>query len=332
MDRREFIQKLIILGLSSSSLALWLTGCRPIGEMLNGAGSGGPGAGGAGVTGNTGSAPGSQANAAGYPDVDLVIAAGTDPDSLMAKGLQAFGGIRRFVKSGGLVVIKPNFSVPTKPEDACTTNPFLVAALVKQCLDGGAKEVRVIDHPFTSGAMCLENSGIRKYCEAAGARVYVLNTLNSSYYTQVDMQGQLLKTAYFSKDVLDADLFINFPILKNHATTSLTMGMKNMMGLVWDRGFFHSTDIYRTIAELTAFKKPHLIIMDALKGITANGPEGPGPISAWNQVIFGFDPVAVDAYGAHLFGLDPLSIGYLKIAGEMKLGQLQWDKLKVARV
>ena len=199
-----------------------------------------------------------------------MIAGGTDPDTLMEKGLQALGGIRRFVKPGYVVVIKPNFSVPTMPDDACTTNPFLVSALVKQCLDAGAKEVRVIDHPFTNGAMCLENSGMRRYGEAAGASVYVLNTLNSRYYSQVDMHGQLLKTAYFSKDVLDADLFINFPILKHHVLTRLTMGMKNMMGLVWDRGFFHSTDIYRTIAELTAFKKPHLIIMDALRGITSN--------------------------------------------------------------
>lgn len=261
-----------------------------------------------------------------------MIAVGTDPDTLMTKGLQALGGIRRFVRPGSLVVIKPNFSVTAQQEEACTTNPLLVSALVKQCLGAGAREVRVIDHPFMNWMMCLENSGMRRYGEAAGAKVYTLNTLNGRYYSQVNINAQLLKTAYYSRDVLEADLFVNFPILKHHATTKLTMGMKNMMGLVWDRGFFHSTDLYRTIAELTAFKKPHLIIMDALRGITANGPGGPGPIRAYNQVIFGFDPVAVDAYGAHLFGLDPLSIGYLKVADEMKLGRVQWEKLKVLMV
>ncbi len=327
MDRREFIKRMIMLGLSSSGLALLMTGCRPVREIFTGAGSNK-----AGAPGNTGATQGSRTDETRYPDADLVIAGGADPGALMEKGLQGLGGIRRFVKPGYIVVIKPNFSVPTMPDDACTTNPLLVSALVKQCLDAGAKEVRVIDHPFTNGAMCLENSGIRKYGEAAGARVYVLNTLNGRYYSQVDMHGQLLKTAYFSKDVLDADLFINLPILKHHVLTRLTMGMKNMMGLVWDRGFFHRTDIHQCIAELTAFKKPHLIIMDALRGITSNGPGGPGPIRACNQVIFGFDPVAVDAYGAHLFGVDPLSLDYLKIAGEMKLGQPQWEKLKMVKV
>ncbi len=294
MNRRDFIARMIALGLSSTSLAWLLAGCGSVGGTDRQSGAGkleagdapagarpdGSPSGGWARRGTVAGAPKAQTGGAktvepNYPDVDLAIASGTDPDTLMAKGLQAMGGIQRFVRPGCLVVIKPNFSVPTTPDEACTTNPLLVSSLVRLCLQAGAKEVRVIDHTFNNGTMCLDNTGMRQYCEAAGAKVYVLNTLSSSYYSSVSMNGELLTTAYYSKDVLDADLFVNFPILKHHATTMLTMGMKNMMGLVWDRGFFHSTDLYHTIAELTAFKKPDLIIMDALRGITANGPGGP---------------------------------------------------------
>jgi uncharacterized protein (DUF362 family) len=347
MNRRDFIKQMAALGLASSSLAWLLTGCRPggvpdqpgtdqPGPGQTGTGqtdAGQTGAGGADGPGRTDTSQNAQEGESEYPGADhLVISGGTDPDTVMEKGLQALGGIGRFVKKGHLVVIKPNFSVTARAEQACTTNPVLVAALVKKCLGAGAREVRVIDHTFTNGAMCLENSGIRKHGEAAGARVYVTNTLNDRYYTEVKMNGQVLRLAHYSKDVLDADLFINFPILKHHATTKLTMGLKNMMGLVWDRGFFHSTDLHRCIAELTAFKKPHLIIMDALRGITNNGPGGPGTIRAYDQVVFGFDPVAVDAYGAQLFGLEPQNIHHLRIAGEMQLGQMQWDRLEVLKV
>lgn len=321
MNRREFIKKMFILGLASSGLGSLVAGCKYALRTFPGAEQAH-----IGVHGTAGKESGSMERPG------LVIADGNDPNVLMEKGLKALGGIQGLVKQGSLVVIKPNFSVPQRPEAGCTTNPVLVSALVRQCLDAGAKEVRVIDHPFTNGAICLEKTEMRQYAEAAGAKVYVLNELSGKYYTQVKIGGKQLQAAYFSKDVLDADLFINFPILKHHVLTKLTMSMKNMMGLVWDRGIFHSTDIHQAIADLNTFKRPHLTIMDAIKGITDNGPTGPGTVRAYNQLVFGFDPVAVDAYGAHLFGLQPNSLGYLQIASDMKLGELQWERLKVVRV
>ena len=267
---------------------------------------------------------------AGYPD--LAIVSGFDSNELLDKGFSAMGGIGNFVKSGQTVVIKPNFSVPRTPEHAATTSAVLVGALVRRCFAAGAAEVKVIDHTFTSGQMCLEASGIRREVEAAGGAAYVINTLNTKFYQQVDLGGSILRANHYSRDVLEADVFISFPILKHHSGTQLTMGLKNMMGLVWDRGIFHSTDLHRTIAENAAFKKPHLIILDATRGITANGPMGPGPIREYNQVVFSRDPVAVDAYGAKLFGIDPAEIPYIRIAAELGVGRADWEKLNVVRV
>ncbi|HWT76391.1 MAG TPA: DUF362 domain-containing protein [Mobilitalea sp.] len=259
----------------------------------------------------------------------LVVAQGTEPASLIEKGLAALGGIGQFVKNGDVVVIKPNFSVPRRPEEAATTNPQLVAAVVKQCLSAGAKEVRVIDFPF-SGPTCLNNSGIKDAVEEAGGTAYNIN--EESYFQNVEMGGQILNSILFSTDVLNADVFINMPILKNHMMARVTMSMKNMMGLVWDRGYFHSSDLNQAIAELSAYRKADLIIMDAIKGIIDRGPTGPGTIKEWDQVIFGFDPVAVDAYGANLYGIDPNEIAYITAAAKLGVGEMDLSKITVQNV
>jgi uncharacterized protein (DUF362 family) len=262
----------------------------------------------------------------------MVVVNGSDPEELIERGLQAMGGIGRFVKQGQTVAIKPNFSVPRTPDQAATTNPLLVAALVKRCLGAGAKSVKVIDNPFTNPQICLENSGIRRAVEAVGGKVLATTKLSAESYTVVNAGGSILQSIQYSKDVLEADAFISFPILKHHNGAGLTMALKNMMGLVWDRGQFHRTDLHRTIAELSAFKKPHLVIMDAIKGITNHGPMGPGTIREYNQLIFSTDPVAIDAYGAELFGMKAADISHIAIAAELGVGTIDWKKLNPVRV
>ena len=311
MNRREFIKITACASLGS----LLLSGCRTQGSQ-------------------TQTTPRKTAAAEGAAPAitDLIVAEGNDPTATLSKGIDALGGIGKFVKQGDRVVLKPNFSVPRLPEEACTTNPVLVASLVKMCLQAGAREVKVIDHPFTNPIICLEKTGIKNAVTGAGGKIYTLNNGIDKYFSEVQTNGPALSAIYFSKDVLEADVFINMPILKHHYITEVTMGLKNMMGLVWDRGIFHTCDINQCIAELSAVKKPSLTILDALRGITASGPYGPGPIKEYNQLVFGTDPVAVDAYGAFLFGKKPIKIHYLRMAAEMGVGLIDWEKLNVKRV
>lgn len=262
----------------------------------------------------------------------LVIAEGVDPDTLMEKGLAAMGGIGQFVKPGNIVAIKPNFSSTRGPEAGVTTNPSLVGALVRRCLQAGAREVRVIDHTFSSGEACLELSGIRAAVTGAGGRAYTINSHTGQFYSTVNVNGEILKQADYSRDVLEADVFINIPILKQCDATHISAGLKNLMGVVWDRNIFHQTDLDQTIAEFAAFKKPTLTILDAIKGITANGPSGPGPIKEWKQVVFGTDMLAVDAYGTSLLGFKPADVKHLAIAAKLGVGNPDWKSLEVVRV
>ncbi len=316
MDRRQFIK-----GTGCGLLSLGLAGCG-----LNFSGK-------SDQPEKSADRPSQQTTASttsAYDRTKLIVSQGHDPQSLIEKGFTALGGIGLLVKKGATVVLKPNFSVPRKPEEAATTNPQLVAAVVKQCLAAGAKSVKVIDYPFQSPPVCLTNSGIKAAVEEAGGKAYAIN--EQKFYTQVDVGGEILKEALFSQDVLNADVFINFPILKHHSMTKVTLGMKNMMGLVWDRGYFHRTNLTQCIAELAAFRKPQLTIVDATRGIIDNGPTGPGAIREWNQVIFGVDPVAVDAYAAVLFGHKPTDIGYITAAAQLGVGEMNLEKIMVVKV
>jgi uncharacterized protein (DUF362 family) len=315
MDRREFIKAATLAGVSLSTL-----GCMS-------------------STKETAVAPAASSPVVGpatappAPLFDLTVAQGTEPVSLLERGFKAMGGIDRYVKKGATVVIKPNFSVPRTPEEAATTNTIMVATLVKMCLGAGAREVKVVDQPLNSSTpvLCLERTGIKKAVEEAGGKIFTYNGVREAF-RPVSFAGKTLTNFEYVKDVLDADLFINFPILKHHRGAKLTLGMKNLMGLIWDRRYFHSSDLHQGIAELAAFRKPHLTIMDAIRGITDNGPVGPGPIREYGQVIFGTDQVAIDAYSAALFGMKPQDVGYIRIASEMGLGQIQWEKLKIQKV
>ena len=343
MNRRDFLKGAFL------SCLVWLemTGCLPRGTVTGPDKKGEPAGSTAPPAGRPPEAakapeppkpaepskPAEQSKPAAGPGAsELIIVQGKDPVALIEKGLEAMGGVQRFVKKGSLVVIKPNFSVPRAPAQAATTNTQLVCALVRKCLAAGAREVRVIDHPFTNGEMCLESTGMRKDVTAAGGKCYVLNTRSDKFYTAVTLAGPTLKAVEYSRDVLEADFFVNFPILKHHNTTRLTMSLKNMMGLVWDRGALHSSNLHRAIPEITAFKRAHLTILDATRGITDRGPMGPGAIKECNQVIFGMGPVAIDAYGAELFGVRPGDVEHLRIASDMGLGQIDWRKLQVTRV
>ncbi len=320
MDRREFVQKSLLAGIGVIGLSA--------------AGCGGDSASAPQVY-NTSSSSSSSSNdtSAPHPEqASMVIAKGKQPLEMLRQGLNKMGGIERFVKKEQLVAIKPNFSVPRKPGSGCITSPELVAELVTQCLTAGAREVRVIDYPFTNVSMCLSESGIQPAVENAGGKLFVLNQKNDRNYYQVTLPGPVLKSVFYSRDVLDADVFINFPILKHHGSTEITLGLKNLMGLVWDRGVFHSSDLEMGIAELGAFKKPHLNIMDAVKGIIDSGPSGPGTIREYNQIVLGTDIVGVDAYSAELFGLRPDRVGYIVNAASLGAGSIDWKSLNPVEI
>jgi len=265
--------------------------------------------------------------------IDLVAIKGGEPDVMFDKGIEALGGMKAFVKKGNSVVVKPNIGWDVLPERAGNTNPKLISRIIKHCYEAGAKEVYVVDHTCDEWKRCYTNSGIEKAAKDAGAKVVPGGS--ESYYHEVTIpQGKSLKTSKEHEVILNADVFINVPILKNHSGTSLTLGMKNLMGNVWDRGYWHRNDLHQCIADFATFRKPHLNVIDAYYVMKANGPRGVSidDVVTMKAQLISTDIVAADAAAAKLFGTKPEEIQHIQIAADMKVGRMDLDKLNIKRI
>lgn len=254
---------------------------------------------------------------------DLVVARGESPEELVNQGLKAFGGIERFLKPGADVIIKPNISVPYYTyEYGATTNPWVVGALVKLCLSAGAKKVRVMDGPYGGSAEdCYLSSGIQEQVELNGGVMEVMLPLK---YLEYDVPGgKTLKSVIAYPDFFETDLFINVPIAKQHGLSSLSMGLKNLMGTIQKRERMHA-EIQTKLVDLGFVVKPHLTIIDATRTIMVNGPAGGNldDVKIQNTMIFGQDIIAADSYATRLFRKKPEHLPYLVEAAERGLGRI----------
>lgn len=279
---------------------------------------------------------GSLAHAA--EESDLVIAKTGSPTQLLHAAMTPLGGMGRFVKKGQRVVIKANIAWARTPDQGCTNNPELMTALIKMCYDAGAKRVAVWDHTCDNYQFTFSRSGLKEAGQKAGADV--LSGHGRNVYKQVEIpKAKKLKTAEILRDVVESDLFINFPIPKQHFATELTLGMKNLIGIVWDMEQLHKIDLHQCIADVNTLRKPDLVVMDAIRILTTNGPKGPGKTIDPGEVIASTDIVAVDAYGAGFFKnpktgkpYKPEEIRFVKHAYDHGLGEIDLSKVRLKRV
>lgn len=274
----------------------------------------------------------------GVARYDLVAVMGGEPEEMFRQAIAQMGGMKKFVKPGYKVVVKPNIGWDKTPELAGNTNPKLVAEIIKQCFAAGAKEVSVFDHTCDDWQKCYKNSGIEAVAKAAGAKV--LPADQESYYGEITLpRAKNLKKAKVHQAILDCDVWINVPILKNHGGAQLTISMKNHMGIVWDRGFFHQHDLQQCIADICTMSKPAVLnVVDAYRIMKTNGPRGrsASDVVLAKGLFMSQDIVAVDTAAAKFFNQVremPLDkVGHLAKAQALKVGTMDIDKLKVKRI
>lgn len=264
---------------------------------------------------------------------DLVAIKGGEPGAMFDKGIGALGGMGAFVKKGHKVVVKPNIGWDTPVERAANTNPQLVARIIQQCLNVGAKEVYVFDHTCNEWQKCYRSSGIETAAKNAGAKIAPANT--EGYFHDISIaSGKNLKKAKEHELILSADVFINVPILKNHGGSKITAAMKNLMGNVWDREEWHRNDLHQCIADFAGYRKPTLNIVDAYNVMKQNGPRGVSinDVVQMKAQLISTDIVAIDAAAAKLWGMNPDDVRHICIAAEAKIGRKDLEKLNIKKI
>jgi len=259
----------------------------------------------------------------------LSVVQGGEPRALVQKSLDNLGGMRRFVGHQDVVVIKPNIAWDRTPEQAANTNPEVVAEVVRQCWQAGAKRVIVTDVSCNEARRCFQRSGIQAAAKAEGAEVILPDP---ELFREVDMGGVALKSWPVFIPFLEADKIINLPIAKHHALTGCTLGMKNWYGILGGQRNRLHQQIHQSLADLAAFMLPTVTLMDCYRILLRNGPTGGNleDVAIKKTMVAGTDPVAIDAYVAKAYwDLDPVHLPYLQMAANRGLGVVDFEKLGV---
>jgi uncharacterized protein (DUF362 family) len=264
---------------------------------------------------------------------DLVAVKGGEPGAMFDRAIQSMGGMEKYVKKGQKVVIKPNIGWDAVPERASNTNPQLVGRIVEHCLAAGAKDVFVFDHTINEWRRCYKNSGIEKATKDAGGIIVDGNSVGR--YHEVDIPGgRSLNKALVHELILESDVFINVPVLKHHGGAGLCVSMKNLMGAVWDRQYWHANNLHQCIADFTTAVKPDLNVVDGYKVLMRNGPRGVSvaDVETRKFQIISSDMVAADTAATKFLAKNPSQIGHIRIASEMELGEMDLSKLNIDRI
>lgn len=268
---------------------------------------------------------------------DLTVAHGSDAAKNTRAVVQALGGMGAFVSAGQVVNLLPNAQ---GSHPGTSTNPTIVKTVVDMCKEAGAAEVRWLSW---LPERAWDRSRLKANLEGTGAVLTHTKAEEADKWETFDIpKGITLKQIRIFKALYEGDVFINMPIVKDHAGSRFTGSLKNYMGASYptDNRKFHPTfkgddviHMEQCIADMNlVVRAPDLIIMDAMEILTTNGPFGPGEIKKPEKVIAGVDRVAIDAYGATLLDLVPSDVTMIKKAHEHGLGEIDLNKLSIVAI
>ena len=261
----------------------------------------------------------------------LAVVHGQDVEKMVRAAIEKIGGMSRFINPGEKILLKPNAAWDRQPEQAANTNPEVVAAVVRMCLEARASEVWVTDVSVNDPYRCFARSGIEDAVKRAGGKI---RFAAENDFILTDLKGESLKVWPVSAFYHQADKLINLPIVKHHSLSRCTMAMKNLYGsLGGQRNRLHQ-DINTAIADLACAIRPTLTVMDATRVLKRNGPTGGNlsDVSLMNTVIAGVDLVAIESYGLRFLDLRLEDVPFIVMAEKRGIGISDWKSLNIAEI
>ena len=256
----------------------------------------------------------------------VVLARNEDHAKALCSALNAIGGIKRFIKKGERVLLKPNAAFERVPKQAVTTNPVLVGEMTRQCRLAGAADVLVTDN---SGARnprkVFSRSGIKDAVEQNGGRIVILD---EGDFIEANLNGRFITTWPVLKYIFEVDRLINMPIAKHHGLAFGTASMKNFFGAIGgDRGSLHK-QLDQAIVDLAAYFRPTLTVVDATRVLMRSGPDGGSidDVKICNSVICATDQVAADSRASEFLGMSGSEISHVALAAQQGLGEIDYRR------
>jgi len=243
------------------------------------------------------------------------------------EAVDLIGGMSSLVSNGDKVLIKPNFIREEPSFVGTTTNIEVVQAAVDLTKEAGAQAIvgEASGNQYDTEDI-YRNLGLRESLND----VEVLD-LDRDEIVDVRIKGaRALKEVGVARTALEADFIVSVPVLKTHMTTQITLGMKNMMGVLPQREKWkmHISGLHQAIVDLNRLVKPGLVIIDGTVGMEGLGPTIGTPVRM-DLIIAGTDVVAVEAVGAAVMGYSPPEVKHLMLAGQQGLGVNQIERIEI---
>lgn len=266
-------------------------------------------------------------------ETDLVAIKNGEPDVMFDEAIKVLGGMGKFVKKNQIVVIKPNIGWNREPESGANTNPKLIKRIVQHCINCQAKKVYVFDNTCDYWENAYKTSGIANGVKEGGGTL-VSGASESYYHDIVIPKSKVLSKTKVHELILEADVFINVPILKSHSSTRVTVSLKNLMGCVWDRWYYHSNNLSQCIADFPMFRKPDLNVVDCYYVMKSRGPRGVSKedVVVLKSLIVSKDIVASDSAAVAFLGYKPDDITHIRLAYQNGLGEKDLSTLNIKRI
>ncbi len=270
------------------------------------------------------------------PVPDIAVVKG-DAAKAARAAVELLGGMKKFVKNGSKVLIKPNMSFPNPPAMATGTHPDVVKEIAIMCNEAGAANVLIADYPLFDTDTCLKRSGIPDALKDL-ENIKVIGASSDRFYKDTEFPGakKMSRNGVF-QEALKSDIIIAVPVAKTHTATGVSLAMKGMMGLVWDRAGMHTKELSSSIVDMCTVLKAQLTVIDATRVLSTNGPRGPGKVLKEDTIIASKDMVAADAFAVSRFPwygkrYKPAQVAYIREAHERGLGRMDIENLSIKEI
>jgi uncharacterized protein (DUF362 family) len=249
------------------------------------------------------------------------------------------GGIKALLRGDpakASVLIKPNLCLPHPGSMATTTSPEAVDALCTLMEEAGLRRIVIADHTLQN----TNRFGKTEIARTSAGRpsVELLFANERRHFQPQEVEGKVLKETEVMKLLPASDLVVNFATAKHHSATGVSLGLKNLMGTIWNRSDFHTKlDLDQAIGDLALAVRPGLNLIDASRILLNGGPTGPGPVKKDGRLFASTDIVALDSVVASRYdfggkAVAAKDISHIVAAHKNGLGEMDTRKIEIRRL
>lgn len=241
------------------------------------------------------------------------------------------GGLESLIMPGDTVLLKPNLVLPIPYEAGATTNPHLVEALAGLCREAGARRIVVGDGACVGASTeeAFDACGYRAVVERTGCEL--VDFTKDEFVPVMNPLARKMNRIHIPRSFIEADVVIDLPVMKTHDSLEVTLGLKNMKGLLRtaDKKRFHKWGLAQSIVDLNHLARPDLTIVDATVGMEGSGPAAGEPVNL-GLLLASKDVVAADAVALEVMGFTLDEVDYIRLAAEQGIGCADLGRIEVA--